>query len=351
MLQAWPGRTSRLHRGPPGAAALAIRPHAVLFLPALMTAVAAGVTDVDALPGTRPGRIARILPAWFLTLGIFVTLAFAPVLIAGIADDLIRGLREVAMGGAYNRASATTVRQVFAEEFQEPATLIVIGLLGLTLTTTRGAARRRAAAWSLAMAAALLYRPIHPVQHYYLIYPVILIGSIAVASPLAWIIELDRVPAPVRVAVILLVLSEMNHGRPKFCDPAATSDAILSLMHGQTLPDWPPPGSGDWFDPRFGRWYRWDEYRNTLIYLRAATDPETLVANVLKQPPLPAINGPTGRLSPFLAESGICWMWLVDIDLEPEFAAALERATDCVVVWSPAEDTVMSQLRLERLAR
>ncbi len=199
------------------------------------------------------------------------------------------------------------------------------------------------------MAAALLYRPFHPVQHYYLIHPVMLIGSTALAPPLARIIELVRIPAPVRVAVVLLVLSEMNQGRPYFCDPAATSDAILSLLHGQTLPEWPPPGSGDWFDPRYGRWYKWVEYRSTLIYLRATTDPTTQVANVLKQPPFPAINGPAGRLSPFRAESGICWMWLVDIDLEPEFAAALERATDCVVVWSPAEDKVVSQMRLERL--
>ena len=48
-----------------------------------------------------------------------------------------------------------------------------------------------------------------------------------------------------------------------------------------------------------------------------------MVANVLEQPPYPAINGPAGRLSPFQAESGICWMLLVNIDLEPEFAESL----------------------------
>ena len=37
-------------------------------------------------------------------------------------------------------------------------------------------------------------------------------------------------------------------------------------------------------------------------------------------------------VSPFLAESGICWMLLVDLDLEPEFAESLLSSTDSVVV-------------------
>src|SRR5262249_19836598 len=52
---------------------------------------------------------------------------------------------------------------------------------------------------------------------------------------------------------------------------------------------------------------------------------------------------------PFRAESGICWMILVDLDLDQEFAAALERATDSVVVWSPNQPELPARLRLRRL--
>src|SRR5207248_10038636 len=86
--------------------------------------------------------------------------------------------------------------------------------------------------------------------------------------------------------------------------------------------------------------------RSALIYLRETTHAATLVANVLKEPAFPAINGPTARLSPFRAESGICWMLLVDLDLDAEFAAALEQSTDSVVVWSPAEHELPSPLKL-----
>jgi hypothetical protein len=42
-------------------------------------------------------------------------------------------------------------------------------------------------------------------------------------------------------------------------------------------------------------------------------------------------------------------MLLVDIDLDAEFAAELEQATDSVVVWSPDEPPFSSRLSLPRL--
>jgi len=77
--------------------------------------------------------------------------------------------------------------------------------------------------------------------------------------------------------------------------------------------------------------YTWDDYRRVLIHLQETTGPATLVANVLKEPPSRRSTGRPPGSPRFLAESGICWMWLVHLDLEPEFSVALERATDSVV--------------------
>jgi hypothetical protein len=277
-------------------------------------------------------------------------MAFTPLLIAGIADDLIRGLKVAAFGGPYNRANPTTASRVLAEQLGQPATSIVIGLLGLLLAATGNGSRRRVVTWGLALWAALGYRLFHPVQHGYLAYPLNLVRSVALALPMAWIIDRAGVPPPLRLAVVLALIVEMSSGRPYFCDPSATVEAIASLAHGETLPIRSPPGIRMWVEPVRARWYAWADYRNALIYLRQNTHPGTLVANVLKEPPFPAINGPTGRLSPFRAESGICWMWLVAIDLDPEFASSLEEADDSVVVWSPEEHERRSQLRLDRLA-
>ena len=93
----------------------------------------------------------------------------------------------------------------------------------------------------------------------------------------------------------------------------------------------------------------WQNYCELLTYLRRNTDPRTFVANVLNRSPYDSLNGPTGRLSPFRAESGICWLSWVDLDLDPEFARDLEQTTDAVVVWEPAQDHVNTRLKLERV--
>ena len=116
------------------------------------------------------------------------------------------------------------------------------------------------------------------------------------------------------------------------CNPAASIDALPTLIHGG-IPIKSPPGC---FRPCPPEGWRWSVYREVLLYIRNETSPTTTVANVLNSYPYETINGPTGRLSPFLAESGICWMTQVNLDLDAEFAEALSHSPDSVVVWAPS---------------
>ena len=305
-LQAWPGRTSRIFSALLAALALTIRPHVLLFLPAFWMAIAEGIerSDTGSAGSRSRASLVQCLVEWSLAFGTFTAIAFSPLLIAGIADDLARGLRIVAYGGPYHRADPAAFAQMVATQFREPTTLIVTGLLALVLFTTRGESRRRAATWALAMAAAVVYRLIHPVPHFYLIVPVALVGAVASAVPMAWIADHSGIAPSLRVIALLLLMSELSPGFPRFCNLSATLEALASLSHGQTLPTWNPPGSVGWFELSHARWYTWDDYRRVLIHLRTTTGPSTLVANVLKEPPFPAINGPVARLSPFLRRVG-----------------------------------------------
>lgn len=345
ILQAWPGRASVVVASALAGVALSVRPHAVFFLPATACAVLEGV----AISSGDRGRPRRLV-AWALLLIAFTAMAFAPLVIAGIADDLVRGLRTAALGDAYNRADATTMARAFVDQLAQPATAILIGLLAAMVATTPGAPRRRAATWLAAVAGALLYRVPHPVQHAYLSHPLALTGAVALAMPIGWVVATSRVASTLRAIIVAMLVVEASSGIPAFCNLDASIRAIGSIARGETLPEWPPPGGDAWFDPRRGRWYAWQDYRDVVAYLRRTTMPATMIANVLREPPFPAINGPVGRISPFRAESGICWMWLVHIDLEPEFVRALEHEPDCVVVWSPGEHALPSQLPLDRLA-
>lgn len=348
-LEAWPGRASLVVSAASTAAALTIRPHAILFLPALVLAI----LEDDNPPATgppdgRPSPLRRVA-AWSLMLGIFTAAAFSPLILEGIADDLMRGLSIAAYGGPYSRTDLSTASDALVQEFFQPEVAIATVLLLFMLAASRGKRRRMAVTWALALGAALLYRPIHPVHHRYLAIPLNLIGSISVALSIAWLVDRRRVPAVLRAIVALILIEEVSLGRPAFCNVPGTLKAVAAIARGQGLPVEAPPGSAGWFDVANGRWYPWADYRNVLIYLRARASPGMMVANMLREPPFPSINGPTGTLSPFLAESGICWMLYVPIDLEPEFAAALEQADDCLVIWYPGQHQYLSQLTLERL--
>ncbi len=237
LLQGWPGRASRILSALLCAVALSTRPHALLFLPALASAVIEGARGVHGEPDRPdPTRSTGPLLEWSLALAIFVALAFAPLAIAGIADDLIRELKVAAFGGPYNRATPATAAIVLAEQLGRPAIPMVLGLCVMLLAAARGASRHRAVTWTLALSAALAYRLFHPVQHAYLAHPLALFSSVAMALPVAWIIERATVPSPLRVLAVLAILVEMSSGVPRYCNPSAAVEGIESLAHGETLP-------------------------------------------------------------------------------------------------------------------
>lgn len=98
-LEAWPQRPAVWLAAALEAAAVTIRPHAIFFLPAIASAL---------MERRRPRRG---LAEWGLAFTAFVALAFAPLVIDGLLDDLIRGLRVAAYGGPYSKASLTVARE------------------------------------------------------------------------------------------------------------------------------------------------------------------------------------------------------------------------------------------------
>jgi hypothetical protein len=343
--ESWPGRRGRLASAVATAAAFCIRPHVVLFLPALVSAIDEGARRWD-----EPlRRTFTALVAWALALVVGVILAFAPLILAGVLDDLMRGLRVAAYGGPYSRASPERALATFWLQFRDPrvGALLTTGLAAMLLAPPE--ARRVARTWTLALFAALFYRPLHPVGHAYLALPLDVIAAISLAPAVAWLVRADRLPAMIRLLGVLLIGYEAIPEVPRFYAPAEAFAAFGPLWSGrEPIPS--PIGVQRYF--LRGSCYNdycWPDYRDLLDYLRHQTGPDTPVANVLRRVPFPSLNGPTGRPSPFRAESGICWMWLVRDDLDAAFAADLERAPDSVVVWVPDEPGVDPRIRLDRL--
>jgi hypothetical protein len=360
MLEAWPGRCTRWLSALLAAIAFTIRPNVVLFLPALLVAATSGdVTTRGALPADSARITARrtILLAleWIAVFTIFAAVAFAPLLLSGLLDDLVRELAILRPGGSHSDATTARSVAILWEELRQPKTWA----LGISLLLLSSASRDRdlklmARTWLLALTGALIYRPIHPLDHGYLRTALALVGAVAWAVPIAWIIRaataewrMRSMLLPAVLGILLIVYEEIPMQIPGNCSVRVTIDSIRAAATG----GWPalPPGAWIWYSPKRSS-YNWDAYCRLLKYIREKTGPKTIVANVLKNPPFPSANGATGRRSPFRVESGVPWMAVVAEDLDETFAGELERlGCDSIVVWSPAEIDKHPVLPLKRL--
>ncbi|HWE40596.1 MAG TPA: hypothetical protein VG406_28875 [Isosphaeraceae bacterium] len=348
--EGWPGRASRLVAAATTAVALAFRPHVLLFLPAVVAAI-----DEGARPSGGSWKMtARALGEWSLAFAIAVLVAFAPVMIAGAFGDLIRAARGAAFGGSYGRNSpAVIVERIWRQVEPWKTAAPIVAAAGMSIAGPR-TVRRTARTWALALAAAVVYKPIHPVQHAYLGHPLALISAVVVAVLVAWIVAATRHWPTLGLLAVLVILKVGIPSVPTYCSVNETIRAFPALIRGDES-EAAPAGADPWFVRR-GQTipasdYDWGEYRAVLRYLRAETTPTTRVANLLRRFPFPAINGPAGRLDVFPVESGVVWLFLGPDDpgLGGRLAAALEQATDSVVVWEPDGHGADPRLRVDAI--
>ncbi|MGE3820159.1 MAG: hypothetical protein AB7I30_12125 [Isosphaeraceae bacterium] len=325
------------------ALALATRPHAVLFLPAV--ALVAGGES-----GTPRERLRRAL-GWtcsFLAMG---ALAFLPLAAFGVLDDFLANLTYLRPGGPYHRTSFDDflLRLFFARD-DDGYRITTLGMAAILALAGPVRHQRASAVWLLALAGAALYLPISPVPHGYLRQPGLLFTLVALGFELGVVTSLVGLRAPVRLLAFATVLIGFMPGFPGNCDLKVSLRAVVDLARGKSPEEVPPGVTGMFYDYYPGpEEYPWNDYLDMLEYIRTETRPTTPVANVLRHYPNPPINGPVGRLSPFPHASGILWFRWIGPELEEDYARALAASTDAVVVWAPAETELLPSLALPRL--
>ncbi len=358
ILQSFRGRTGAIISAALMASAFTIRPHVVLFLPAIGLAL---------LCDCGPWRPAiRKLILWSVSFLVFGLIWFAPLIVQGLIPDFIKGVRQASYGAGYSSTSPSSVltgvgRQlgVIAPEgklepldrflFYVNGLKVLATLLALAVIATISFRERRFVIlpWLAVLAIVPLYQPLAPKQHTYLVLPLKLCWAVGFGIVAGLILEaLSRRKRGDRIAAFLLLMTITMPGVPMFCLPSAAWDAIWGRYQARE-----PETARLFFSPGNPNTpYRWDDYWRTLDYLRRNTDESTRVANVLRNIPFPAINGPVGRISPLPGESGVIWLWSVNPKLEPNYARAIEQVPKgSVVVWSPNESVFTDALKLETL--
>jgi hypothetical protein len=274
-------------------------------------------------------------------------LAFAPLIVAGIVDDLVREIRAIASVGTHYKATLGDMIRVFAAQFVSWTTVVPLTATVLLAARPRNRLSKIATTWSAAWLGALFYRPIHPVHHAYLMLPVFVVSSITLALAVSWWLSLQRIARPIVVLALALLVYEIMPVRLMVYSLVASVRAVRPILHGEMV-ETCPMGCFVMLSVS-ARSERWGNYRALLAYLRKETSPRTLIANMLNAYPYETINGPVGRLSPFKVDSGIAWMTQIEGDLDDEFAQSLLDATDSVVVWDSRQISVDPRLQLERV--
>lgn len=364
LLDAWPGRRSRWLSAVLAAAAFTIRPNVVLFFPALLFAAMTGdpaARDDEAPGGSRLLSRRTVLPGleWLGVLVVFIGVGFLPLIVSGLVGDFIRGLEMLRPGGSHSDASLERSLRILLETLRQPKfSGLAVSLLLLALKSSDRNLKASAIVWLPALAGAMMYRPIHPLDHEYLRTPLALVAALAWAIPLAWLVRAagEEVHARHRLAalptlfgILLIVYELIPFQMPGNCNLRVSVDSVRAAATG----GWPstPPGAWVWYES-YRSPYRWDPYCRLLNYVRETTTPTTIVANVLKRHPFPSTNGVIGRRSPFRVESGLPWTLMVAEDLDEEFARDLERqGCDSVVIYAPEETDPEYRLGFRRLTQ
>lgn len=344
VLGTWPGRGGRVASALAAAIGLAVRPHVVVLLPAYLAALDAQARP----PGERWGLTARAVAEWAAAATAATVLLFAPIVLSGLTGDFLASLRAVARSGYGAEVTARSVLDALREQVDSLRLLAVLATCaGLAVWGGTAETRRTALVWTLAVVGILFYRPFHPIQHLYLNQPFILVVALASAVPIAWVLSLDRVAAPVRLAIVAMAVAEAVPYWPEYSVPIESVRAVGPLARGEE-PAEPPLGSRHAYPRPDSRMYHysWADYRALLDELRRATGPTTQVANLLTHFPYPAVNATVGRPTPLPIESITFLQWFPDSNFDEVLSAHLERApAGTVVLWDTSESTELwSQL-------
>ena len=346
--------------------AFLIRPHIILSLPSVGLALW--------LDQTYPGRGLKNLTLWGIAFGLCVFSGFLPLIVAGLLPGLIKALQLVAYGSRYSQLDRPGILQSLIlqngfDQFRSASRSlsdlgrildhIKLGLL-LVLNSSwlilfrKNPAHKLSLPWVIGLGLYFFYEPLHPIRHAYLAHPIRIFWAINLAIFVSSVTTLqeERVKGIRWALLILTAALAWLPGWPRFWSPQQSIEAIR-VLSSRTMPTKAPFGAQNFFAPVDSRSpYRWEDYRQTVDYLKASTNSSTLVANLLRNFPFPAINGPSGRVSPLNAEGPIPYLYTIDVGIEPEFAQQLEVApTETVIVWDPDQPSFTNLLELPSIRR
>ena len=298
-----------------------------MFVPGLLCGAWTAGTSVAKAGGLRRSSI------WLLAFGAAVVLLFFPLLQAGLVRDLVQGITSVLPGTAYSESKGSQLSTIGLRLVAQGRVWAILPALAVLWPLVAWPTRQSAINWSLLLVGAMAYLVITPVLRPYVFHAFWLIWTFTLGVVVAMVHE-DPVerswPWQARAVLLLVLAMILNVGDfPSTCRKSLVQPAVRALMAHRPVAEAPvgykhPYGETVVLPP-------WSDYQAALAYLRSELAPSTRVANALNGI---AVNGPTGRLPAFPAES-LTWIFVVRAADEDRFITTLRSTPDSVVVWNP----------------
>ena len=132
--------------------------------------------------------------------------------------------------------------------------------------------RRLGRTWLVALAGAVLYRPLSPVPHAYLTHPLMVVWAVLGVVLVHLALSDRRLLPSLRLLLVLLLLGTGVTLKPRFCNPNGSREAVGTLRRGEDPGPSPTGYAADVDVPAAAR-YEWEDYRNLLAYLRPTSAP------------------------------------------------------------------------------
>ena len=272
----------------------------------------------------------RLTASWLVGFAILTGILFLPLIVQGLMGDFVAGLTTVLPGSTYNQGKLAQLGSIVVRILAHGRVWGLPLAIALLWPSASVSTRMSGIGWLILLGGSVAYMAITPVLRPYTLHAFWLIWAFPLGILVAMLVEATAHPWRDRMLSFVLLAMVIDAGFiPSACKPAGLIPAVKALARGRAPEQAPWSYRHPYGDSMI--LFPWADYQATLAYLRTELGPETRVANALKGI---ALNGPTGRLPAFPAES-VTWLFVVRPSDEARFITTLHATPDSVVVWAP----------------
>ncbi len=218
LLDGWSKRTTTAFSAVLLAAAICIRPQAVVFLPVFFLELYwKGAEAADLVSKWKH------FAAWSIVFTFSLFGLFGPIFAGGLTRDFLKSIQTVAVGGVYNRTTLASFARTWIRQASEGKVAAMVLALAILPRVGDKTLSRAAGSALLALGLASLYKPMSPYPHQYLNHPLALFWCWGLAVAVELLLRQSAWKPSAKFVVTMLVLALGVNLKPAFCALPAVS--------------------------------------------------------------------------------------------------------------------------------